>query len=286
MGKRSALALTMGAGGAAGKKSKAKDGNMSALTQEVQTVSGQFIMHPFLSKVLDKFDSEWLKHEDACSILNALLPTVDDQSNWALWLSKTFEPSSLYNYLDSCDEMEDGSHVILRPFAISYEREAGCKGWCSKDQLRNLIQLILVKGFVTDPTIPGTEMLVIKEHDASALQQMCLVETAVETNSLPSYSISCVKGWTRGMAMHLTLKLADEANVLEQYLNYLGEKKSSFASLHCLFVRPADGKDMVDINRGGFQRSVKDMLIFFTSISTVSFLKKKKRSRMISFSNL
>ena len=86
--------------------------------------------------------------------------------------------------------------VCLRPYMVSWKRQCGNKGYVLMEQFRNLLRLILAKGFETNNEIAGVELPVCSVHNPKLIDGITMWMQAIE-DSLPANSISMIKGWSR-----------------------------------------------------------------------------------------
>lgn len=215
-------------------------------------VKAAFILYPFLAKPLDLFDNLWAQHQDVVEILESLFPSEADEMTWCQWLADNFEQEPDRRYLDSCDGHDQGV-VYLRPFNLSWRRESGNKGYVMQESFRNLLQLILAKGFQTDADILGTERLVCQAHDPRLVDVSAKIYShVVEDNAMPCFSISMIKGWSRSCAMHMVLKLCCDSGIIDQYKDFLADRVVGFQTIHCNFRPYSENDDVVDLSRGKY----------------------------------
>eukprot|EP00438_Fugacium_kawagutii_P009203 Skav234295 [mRNA] locus=scaffold2271:198567:201667:+ [translate_table: standard] len=133
---------------------------------------------------------------------------------------------------------------------LSWRREAGNKGWVMNENFRALLQMILAKGFLTNPDVPGVEMPVCCRHHPKLVKIEDVYQPDMEDGVLPANSISMVKGWSRACAMHLVLKLCVEVQVFDQYMAYLGDRAEGFKTIHGNLQLCIGDADPMDVNRG------------------------------------
>ena len=86
--------------------------------------------------------------------------------------------------------------VCLRPYMVSWKRQCGNKGYVLMEQFRNLLRLILAKGFETNSEIAGVELPVCSVHNPKLIDGITVWMQPIE-DSLPANSISMIKGWSR-----------------------------------------------------------------------------------------
>ena len=64
-------------------------------------------------------------------------------------------------------------------------------------------------------------------------------------------SIHCVKGWTRGCALHMSVLLLKLEGCVEKFKAMMGaDRLAGFATQHVNFVAVGEAVDVVDLNRG------------------------------------
>ena len=212
-------------------------------------VRATFVMYPFLNKVLEQFDQLWNEHQDIVAILDHLMGSNEEQLEWFQFLSESFPPENDVEYMT--DFSASGGLVALRPFMLPWKRATGNKGYVMHENFRNLVQLILARGFLTSPLLPGVEALVVSEHNKRLVDESMYSPT-VEEGYLGASTFSLIKGWSRSCAMHLVLKLANHCGILNQFKDYLGDRCQGFSTVHCNFRALSEDEDIVDINRGAY----------------------------------
>ena len=240
-------------------KESIKDGDTAI--QVPNDIKATFVVNPWLGKVLERFDAEWKQHQDIVLILEHFFPNEQEELAWSNFLSQTFPAESEVTYL-SADEMDSACQVYLRPFMLSWKREAGNKGYVMQENFRNLIQLILAKGFETSSSIAGVELPVCSEHHSKLIQHTAMHMPTIEDGCLPANSISMIKGWSRACAMHLVLKLCCEVGILDPYMKYLGDRVKGFSTVYANFRPYKEDEDIVDINRGTVRPSFLKLIAF------------------------
>ena len=263
MGKRGSGASSTGPPKKKASRESIKDGDTAIPVPN--DIKATFVVNPWLGKVLERFDAEWKQHQDIVVILEHFFPNEQEQLAWSNFLSETFPAESDVEYL-SADEMEEACQVHLRPFMLSWKREAGNKGYVMQENFRNLIQLILAKGFETSSSIAGVEMPVISKHHAKLIQGAAMHMPIIEPDCAPANSISLIKGWSRACAMHLVLKLCCEVGILDQYMKYLGGKVNGFSTVYANFRPYREDEDIVDISRGTVRPSFLKLIAFIWNI--------------------
>ena len=203
-------------------------------------IKATFVVNPWLSKVLERFDAEWKQHQDI------------EELSWSKFLSDTFPAEADVEYLSENGCEDTACRTYLRPFMLSWKREAGNKGYVMQESFRNLMQLILAKGFETSSDIPGVELPVCSRHHEKLIAGTQMHMPTIEDDCLGANTISMIKGWSRTCAMHLVLKLCTELGILDQYLKYLGGKASGFSTIHANFrpCKDSGNQDIIDMNRG------------------------------------
>ncbi|CAL1136578.1 unnamed protein product [Cladocopium goreaui] len=77
---------------------------------------------------------------------------------------------------------------------VSWKRQCGNKGYVLMEQFRNLLRLILAKGFETNSEIAGVELPVCSVHNPKLIDGITVWMQPIE-DSLPANSISMIKGW-------------------------------------------------------------------------------------------
>ena len=224
-------------------------------------IKATFVVNPWLGKVLERFDAEWKQHQDIVTILEHFFPNEQEQLAWSNFLSEKFPAEAKVTYLSE-DDMDDASQVYLRPFMLSWKREAGNKGYVMQENFRNLIQLILAKGFETSSSIAGVELPVCSKHHSKLIQGTAMHMPTIEDDCLPANSISMIKGWSRACAMHLVLKLCCEVGILDMYTKYLGDKVNGFSTVYANFRPYKEDEDIVDINRGTVRPGFLKLIVF------------------------
>lgn len=212
-------------------------------------VAMQFVLHPWMGRVLEKYDSLWAQYQDVTEILDAYMGSDALKLEWFTWLSEKFPRDPDMQYLD---DREDFSvrRVMLRPHMCSWDKSAGNKGWVMSENFRALIQMVLAKGFLTNPDVPGVEMPVCSRHHPKLVKLGDMYQPDIEDGVLPANSISMVKGWSRVCAMHLVLKMCVEVEVFDQYMAYLGDRTEGFCTIHATLQLCTGDADPMDVNRG------------------------------------
>lgn len=228
-------------------------------------VAATFVMHPWMNKVLEKFDQHWKTHQDVVAILESYFPSDPDQLPWGQWLATTFPLDPKVDYIDDSEEYKTTpGRVYLRPYMLSWRRETGNKGWVTFENFRALLQMIMAKGFLTNPEAPGVEMPVCSRHHPK-LVSCDMYQPDIEDEVLPANSISMVKGWTRACAMHLLLKLCIEIEVFDQFMSFLGDRAEGFKTIHANFQLCVGDADPMDVNRGTCSLLKKNVQIVVAS---------------------
>ena len=210
-----------------------------------QEVQHMLLMYPWLQKVLERFESEWSQREDITDIMNSHVP---DPAAWAEYLDTTFPVDKDTDYISNWDNYGT-QHA--RPWHFSWHPQAGNKGVVEKLQFKNLMTLILTKGFESDPTLPGVEQPVVKPPNPIFFQSGELDSLPrINDTMLPAYSVHNVKSWTRGVAMNMVILCLRLEGLIEKYLDMISHAKMcSFATIHVNHV-DTTRQDEVDMNRG------------------------------------
>lgn len=248
MGKR----VSTGSAGRASKKTK--DASSSASTAastpgNEDAVHGEAV-HSFLKshewavKVLERFDAEMETHGDPIAFLDSLMPTTRLKDDYAAFLDKNFPPDDNVHY--AADWAPGTKH--LRPYHMCWHAQSGNKGFIYLDRLKNLVLLVMAKGFLTNPSLPGVESLVI------AKPQLCFFKAdEFDFPALDKVGIGAahtVKGWTRGVAFHVLmqlLQLTDSFNMFTESCTM--DKLMSFRTIFANCVN-VDTTNQIDMNRG------------------------------------
>ena len=120
------------------------------------------VLNPWCSDVLSLFDALWEQHGEPVAILHDIIggDSKEAKQEWAGFLANTFPPDRDILYMTTWDGFspEDSSDLglcFLRPFQLPFDVDAGNKGFVYREKVRNLVQLILAKGFRSNPTEPG-----------------------------------------------------------------------------------------------------------------------------------
>ena len=142
-------------------------------------VAQAFLLHPFMSPAMAKFDEWWDQHEDLEAIMFSLWPDESSQTAWAHRLDELFPPDPIMDYLKS----SWGGHGLkrLRPYHWAWTKSAGNKGPVNREAFKNLLQSVMVKGLCTDHTQPGVELPLITQprpelNHATAGSHPCVSE--------------------------------------------------------------------------------------------------------------
>lgn len=148
-------------GSSAGDSSEKRE---SGLSQEVSKVDKILLLNPWLTTVIERFEKEWSEFGDVTQILYHYMPDAGAQREWSAFLASTFPPDPDKKYMAS-HEVPFGRQYI-RPYMWSWDRQHGNKGFIDKTHFKNLLTLVLTRGFNTNPDIPGTELpLICKPQD-------------------------------------------------------------------------------------------------------------------------
>lgn len=142
-------------GGSGGGESCGKEG----LSQEVSKVDKILLLNPWLKQVIDRFDKEWALHGDVTQILYHHMPDAAVQLEWSTFLAETFPADPGTVYMES--HASPYGRCFVRPYMWCWDRQRGNKGFIDKLHFKNLLTLVLTRGFNTDPSVPGTELPLI-----------------------------------------------------------------------------------------------------------------------------
>ncbi|CAK8986676.1 unnamed protein product [Durusdinium trenchii] len=233
-------------GGGGGSAKKTQKGSEAAALAVPQATAATFVMNPWLQKPLDAFDGLWREHQDICGILESLFPNEAAESHWAKFLAETFPDEDDVDYIAHYPAQAE--MVCLRPYQLSWKRDTGNKGWVMQDSFRNLLQLVLAKGFLTDPRTPGVESPVCSPHHEKLVFKKPYMPQ-IEPFRLDASSVSWIKGWTRSCCLHVCVKLVVDTGILEPWLAFLGDAKKTFSTIRANYRPLALHDDPMDMNR-------------------------------------
>jgi hypothetical protein len=210
--------------------------------QDVQHI---LLMYPWLQRVIERFELEWSECEDISDIMNK---HVSDPDEWAKYLDGTFPAEGDVDYISNWDSF---GQKFVRPWHFSWHPQAGNKGVVEKFQFKNLMTLMLTKGFESNPMLPGVEQPVVKPPNPIFFQSGELDSLpCISDKLLPAYSVHNVKSWTRGVAMNMVILCLKLEGLMDKYLDMIGDtKKRSFATIHVNHV-DTTRSDEIDMNRG------------------------------------
>jgi hypothetical protein len=175
-------------------------------------------------------------------------PSSDAKTEMWQLMSKSFPPVPGIAYATDQDLKIDGQKVALRPFMMGMGTEFGNKGLILLEPFKNLCQLVLVKGFLTDGDSMAVEKLLVTAPNSTFFKGHQLPEAVlVEGGLVSTQSVACVKGWTRSQAWLASALVIMECNLIDKMNpNILQSLSTGFAVVK-VFARAADE---MDFNRG------------------------------------
>jgi hypothetical protein len=255
MGKRAAPS-TPGSGtkakrGSGAEFAKDSSGDADNLAVEVAMTEVMEFMttHEWAGKVLERYDEVMAQHGDAISFLESTMPTNQARLEHAAYLDEMFpaDPNPVWPYITNWDTK---GPKLLRPYHLSWHKQAGNKGFIYRDKLRNLVTLIMAKGFLTNPEIPGVELPIITNPNPAFFNPVEFEFPSLENGLVDVGGVHCVKGWTRGVGLHVFIQLLKMDGLMDTFLiSCSSAKLDSFRSIYANFLGTDAAKDM-DLNRG------------------------------------
>ena len=90
---------------------------------------------------------------------------LQDMNEWASWLSTALPPDPSKTYISGQKAWDSSGLDVCRPYHLPISPDAGNKGHVAKEPFRNLMILILTKGFQSDALQAGTELLLACKPD-------------------------------------------------------------------------------------------------------------------------
>ena len=166
------------------------------------------------------------------------------------------EPSKTYIQKNG---FEQHGPDLVRPNHLCYFPEAGNKGHVLRESFKNLVCLIMCRGFMTDPFLPGVEMLLVCKPDHRLFKESDLPRDCLggddARSTMPPFNVHMIKGWTRVAALHTLLLIMRQDECIHRWIEFLGPKALTLRTIHVNKLLIPDGQDQIDVNRGRFATS-------------------------------
>lgn len=260
MGKRGAAAPST----PAKRASKGGEGSSSASepviaanSPEVKALIGGT---SYVARLTDYFDKVVAEHGSLVAYLNNKYSTVDLRLSFALELDEAFPPEVGVKYAmnGQLAAGQASATLFLRPWMLGWRADLGNKGLLIVEDCRALFQLVALRGFCTDPLIPGTELLVVNEVNP------VLVESPYEAPALQEGLVGCgavayTKGWTRAVVAVGVMDGIIALDMVEEVKQQGAANKvwEKFRTMHAIVGEYKSEAERVLGNRGGSHRPLK-----------------------------
>lgn len=167
-----------------------------------------------------------------------------DQQQLAKFLADAFPPDPAVHYAAAVPKQSQS--LCLGPHQMSIKANFGNKGMIIGEHASNLIQLILLKGFLTRPE-DGAEMIMLCDPDPKLVPDLAPGMPTVE-GCAGFNSFAYIKGWSRSVcavaAMFILTKLGVHSTLAAGI-------QMSFSTIYCAFRHLPNPSDAIDLSRGG-----------------------------------
>ena len=253
MGKRGSNASTAASSSAGSKRSKVKAGadeDIEALLRS-SSIQTKIKKNVWLKDVLDWFDDAVTKRGGVMQALEYHLAAPQASHAFALFLDQTFPPEPSVRYF-SADDWDSYGRKYARPWMFGWKKHTGNKGFIQLEKFRNLLPLILVNGFESNPDEPrGQQMLVSKPNPL-------LYPTAAD-GEFPAIAgegllgvgeLHHMKGWTRSVGLHMALLCVLESGQMDNFLKTATPHLHTYQTIFCNYVQYDSALAQIDASRG------------------------------------
>ena len=253
MGKRGSNASTAASSSAGSKRSKGKAGadeDIEALLRS-SSIQTKIKKSVWLKDVLDWFDDAVTKHGGVMQALEYHLVDPEACKAFAVKLDATFPPEPSVKYF-SADAWDSYGRKYARSWMFGWKKHTGNKGFIHLEKFRNLLPLILVNGFESNPDEPrGQQMLVSKPNPL-------LYPTAAD-GEFPAIAgegllgvgeLHHMKGWTRSVGLHMALLCVLESGQMDNFLKTATPHLHTYQTIFCNYVQYDSASAQIDASRG------------------------------------
>lgn len=214
--------------------------------READTLSADF---PWLDSVMAAFDKALDAHTSITTWLNESYPGEDGRLSLADAIDRSFPPLPDTHYATTYDT----GVKVMRLWQCNWSLEGGNRGLVPLEQLRNLVQVMLLKGVLTDPTLPGVEALVVTEPNAKFWRASPNFPKLAEAEALLGVGAICfIKGWTRMLAAHAVATLLIRLELIETVKERHPTLYNSLRAVHGNLPIYHTEEAKIDANRGPF----------------------------------
>jgi hypothetical protein len=238
-----------GGRGAAEPASASDDSGLKFLASSA-AVQAHLHANLWITDVLSRFDKEMVDHGGPVAYLDSVIGDPAKLLHYCNTLDTKFPENLGVEYMDQASFSVYGRKMV-RPWMLAYHKQSGNKGFCYQEQLRNLIMLILVNGFETDPDSVRGKHLLIAKPDPVFFKPGELKYVEVKSGLVGALGIHHVKSWTRSVALHVTMNLLIAEDTLDTFIHAsTATVCSSIASIQCNYLCYTDSVAQIDANRG------------------------------------
>jgi hypothetical protein len=229
-----------------------------AKSSEVQGAISKF---PWFEDFLDLYYREMESHGSASAVLDYYLPDTVAKMEWAELLHSKFPDMPGVPYMTEWS----GGRTYIRGWMMAWHPQSGNKGFIYTDALKDLMTLIVAKGFQSDPNIPGVQVPVITPPNKTFFLDSEFVFPELVAGLVGVGGVHHTKNYTRAVAYHLALFLIHRMGRMDDFIaSMTTEVFQSFCTIHANYVLYDDASAQIDANRGA--RDVYNMFFAYADI--------------------
>ena len=187
----------------------------------------------------------------SCRRWNIIWPPQKLPMLLLFFLDATFPPQPSVRYF-SADDWDSYGRKYARPWMFGWKKHTGNKGFIQLEKFRNLLPLILVNGFESNPDEPrGQQMRVSKPNPL-------LYPTAADgqfpaiagEGLLGAGELHHMKGWTRSVGLHMALLCVLESGQMDNFLKTATPHLHTYQTIFCNYVQYDSASAQIDASRG------------------------------------
>jgi hypothetical protein len=196
---------------------------------------------PIVDKVLAHLDEVVKTHGSVGRWLQTFAQTPEAYQTYVDKIITHFPPRT-----DGTSNVNVPGVQVFHPLSFNTHVNAGNKGLLIADDTRCLVTLMIYRGCLSDPTIPGVEMIVAAKVNPSLVPGFFPFDTA----ELPSCGgLALVKGWTRMVCLQYLLMAAVQLDLVRE-LMARDELEHSYCNIYTNVLQCETEETAVNQNRG------------------------------------
>jgi hypothetical protein len=219
-------------------KKKGKKGE-EVLASETENI-------PWWNEAMAVLDTALATSGGVSEFLDSEYKSSEEKLAFAQWLDRSFPAETGIAY---AKDFSANGALNIRLYNLCWHKDSGNKGLVVEEKMRNLVMLILARGFRTDADLYTCEKLNIICADPLLFPLGLPCMPVVHAGEMPAFSVNYVKGWTRAVAALMACHIFKTLDIVEK-IKLDAPMFETFVTVYCLKRPWMDTASSVDANLG------------------------------------